>query len=319
MAEYVVVLVIDVRGFSSFSTQVDSADAGMYTKKVYARILDDFFSDASFFKPTGDGLLITLPYTEETLEETVVGALERSFDLVEAFPTLVSGDKMITFDVPTDVGIGISRGSASCLRSGDRTLDYSGRILNLASRLMGLARPSGVVTDGSFSAELIGDELEFRLTTDEVYLPGIAEATPVNVRYSWEFTTIPPRAKRAISEYEWKTSTLSRTLKQLEESAGRFLIELAERPVDEREIHVVSRHPRATKSGGRAKGILGVTNVPFDYSLDAGRPTVALQFGSLASTLRAARVKGTWDVTIEIRYPVVPAPPGEQADDDIPF
>jgi class 3 adenylate cyclase len=320
-SEYVVVLIIDVRGFSAFSTRVDSADAGLYIKKVYARIIDDFFPEASFFKPTGDGLLLTLPYTEETLDETVRQALERSFGLVQSFGTLVTDDKMITFDVPTDVGIGVARGSASCLRSGDRILDYSGRILNLSSRLMNIARPSGIVTDGSFSPELVGDDLERRLRTDHVYLPGIAEATPVEVRYSWEFTTIAARAKQPLAEYKWKTWTETRTLKQLEDSSGRFLVELQERPVDEAEIQVSSRHPRATRSGAKAAGILGVTDVPFDYSLEAGRPMVALHYNAIAATLRNTGVKGPWPVTIEIRYPVVEA---EQeipsaADDDIPF
>jgi len=319
-AEYVVVLNVDVRGFSTFSARVDSADAGLYIKKVYARIIDDFFPEASFFKPTGDGLLLTLPYTEETLQETVRLALERSFDLVESFGTLVSGDKMITFDVPKDVGIGIARGSASCLRSGDRILDYSGRILNLASRLMSIARPSGIVTDGSFSPDLVVDDLEFRLATDRVYLPGIAEATPVEVRYAWEFTDIPPSAKQPLSEYQWNTWTETKTLRQLEDSSPRYLIELSERPVDETEIQVVSRHPRATRSGGKAAGVLGLTGVPFDYKIDAGRPMVAMHYNALAATLRNSGVKGPWQVMIEIRYPVAQAQQTRTAaDDDIPF
>jgi class 3 adenylate cyclase len=325
-SEYVVVLIVDVRGFSTFSTQVDSADAGLYIKKVYARMIDDFFPTASFFKPTGDGLLLTLPYTEETLEETVQLALARSFDLVEEFATLVSDDRMITFEVPADVGIGIARGSASCLRSGDRILDYSGRILNLASRLMNLARPSGIVTDGSFSPELVGDHLESRLDTDHVYLPGIAEATSVAVRYSWEFTDIPARAKQPLSEYAWKTHTYTWPLKRLEDRAARHLIELEERPIDEKEIHAVARHPRATRSGGKASGVVGRTGIPFDYSLDAGRPVVALHHHALASALREANVKGTWPVEIEVRYPVVKdatvvddASDDDDDDDDIPF
>jgi class 3 adenylate cyclase len=320
-SEYVVVLIVDVRGFSTFSTTVDSADAGLYIKKVYARIIDDFFPDASFFKPTGDGLLITLPYTEETLDETVQLALRRSFDLVASFGTLVSDDKMITFDVPRDVGIGIARGSASCLRSGDRILDYSGRILNLSSRLMNLARPSGIVTDGSFAPDIIGDELEASMADDQVYLPGIAEATPVGIRYSWESTSIPARAKQPLSEYKWRTWRTTKTVKQLEDSAARFLITLNERPIDEKEIQVVARHPRPTRSGARAAGVLGVTKVPFDYSLDAGRPVLALHYNALATQLRGSGVKGPWNAEIEVRYPVAgePLAPRVDDDDDIPF
>jgi hypothetical protein len=122
-SEYVVVTNVDIRGFSAFSTTVDSADTGLYIKKVYARIIDDYFERASFFKPTGDGLLLTVPYEEKTLGDTVQWTLETCFELLDDFPTLVAGDAMVNFGVPDRIGIGVSRGSASCLRSGETILD----------------------------------------------------------------------------------------------------------------------------------------------------------------------------------------------------
>ena len=54
--------------------------------------------------------------------------------------------------------IGISRGTVCRLVSKGKTLDYSGRVVNLASRLMDDARPSGVVFDASVGIDLLSEE-----------------------------------------------------------------------------------------------------------------------------------------------------------------
>jgi len=65
---------------------------------------------------------------------------------------------MTNFPTPDKIGIGITRGSVCCIMSGSKILDYSGRNLNLASRLMEMARPSGIVFDESFGLDLLSDE-----------------------------------------------------------------------------------------------------------------------------------------------------------------
>ena len=50
---------------------------------------------------------------------------------------------MITFELPPDIGIGVARGSATRISTQDGILDYSGRPLNLAARLVNFARPRG--------------------------------------------------------------------------------------------------------------------------------------------------------------------------------
>ena len=59
-SQYIIVIVLDIRGFTPFCQIADSLDVATYIKKIYMKIIDDYFPDASFYKPAGDGLLITI-------------------------------------------------------------------------------------------------------------------------------------------------------------------------------------------------------------------------------------------------------------------
>ncbi len=191
VSQFIVGMNIDVRRFSEFALRVESAEAIVFLKSIYAKILGEYFQDAPFFKPTGDGLLIVLPYAPETLHQTVGAAVERALALVEDFPRLTEGDPMVNFPVPEDLGIGMARGAASGLVAGDEVLDYSGRVLNLASRLMDLARPAGVVLDSSVGVELLPEELASRFARGDVTIRGIAEAAPLPIFYTPDRTELP--------------------------------------------------------------------------------------------------------------------------------
>jgi class 3 adenylate cyclase len=58
-SEYVFSLFADIRGFTEFSKAHEAPDIAMYIKRVYLNLIDDYFPFASFYKPTGDGLLLT--------------------------------------------------------------------------------------------------------------------------------------------------------------------------------------------------------------------------------------------------------------------
>ena len=140
---------MDIRGFTPFCQREDSADVATYIKKIYINIIETYFMDANFIKPTGDGLLIIKNYNEEDIREISNDVIEKCMEIVEIFPTLLNDDPMINFETPKNIGLGIARGSACCLKNDDKIIDYSGRILNLASRLMDIARPlllAGVYT-----------------------------------------------------------------------------------------------------------------------------------------------------------------------------
>lgn len=152
VSEFVISVNIDIRGFSSFSMMVDSSETAIFIQKVYKKIIDDYFPSAKFVKPTGDGLLIILPYKEEDLKEMVGKIVQACMTLIGDFAAFCEHDPMINFNVPKKIGIGLSRGAVCRIASKDKTLDYSGRVINLSSRLMNLARPEGIVIDGNLGS-----------------------------------------------------------------------------------------------------------------------------------------------------------------------
>jgi class 3 adenylate cyclase len=195
---------VDVRGFSSFAGVADSTDTALYLRSLYTRLLDRFFPEADYFKLTGDGLMIIDHIGEE--EDQVVTAirslLERALDLVEAFPTVTGDDLMVNFEVPQAVGVGIARGSATVLLDSAREpLDYSGRCLNLAARLMNLARPQGVVIADRHADRLLGEALQERFATSDVYVRGLGER-PISIHYTRDWVKIPMSAIDAPSGNE---------------------------------------------------------------------------------------------------------------------
>jgi hypothetical protein len=213
------------------------------------QILDDYFADASFFKPTGDGLLILLEYNSETLEEVVGRAVAQSVKLVEDFATLTDGNAMINFDVPQDLGIGLARGGATALVADGKVLDYSGRPLNLASRLMDLARPSGVVFDDNFGGQLLGSDLAARFKPEEAYVKGLAESEPMTVYCLAGRVEIPAFNKHPFVTFSQKSETPETiTFKEL---ALREIYEhpLTGVPVDTSEVDVHLAHPTVLPNG----------------------------------------------------------------------
>src|SRR5687768_6247754 len=109
VSEFVIALNVDIRGFSEFSMKVESPETAVYIKRAYAEMLDGYFQEAAFFKPTGDGLLVITTYTEATLADVAAATLDSCLRLVTNFPTLTAGDAMVNFAVPSKLGIGIAR------------------------------------------------------------------------------------------------------------------------------------------------------------------------------------------------------------------
>ena len=66
-AEQVIVVFVDVRGFSAFSSSRDSVDIGLYVRRLFLSLIGDCFPRASYHKSTGDGMMIIYPYQEKTL------------------------------------------------------------------------------------------------------------------------------------------------------------------------------------------------------------------------------------------------------------
>jgi len=193
-SEFVIAVVCDIRGFSNFSKNHEAPDIAMFSKRFFVKLLEEYFVDTDFAKPTGDGMLLLFRYSENTLHEISDSVLKICRDVVRDFPTMMQNDSMINYKVPDAVGFGIARGTAFCLYSDDEAVDYSGQTLNLASRLNEFARPYGIVIDGSYMMSVIPEELRSIFSTDMVFVRGISEEHPREVFYSND-VVIPVEAK----------------------------------------------------------------------------------------------------------------------------
>jgi len=301
-SELVVAVNVDIRGFSSFSKTVDSLQAALFIKRVYMKLIDEYFSNQSFFKPTGDGLLIIIPHNEENLDEVLKETIISCLKVMVDFSSFCSRDPLINFNVPGKVGIGLSRGSACRLFSEDKTLDYSGSVLNIASRLMDLARPKGIVFDANLGVELLPDKVIKLFEKDYAFIKGISEGEPIDI-YRTKNIRIPPLNKQPIGDMKWEVKEDTKTLKQIRDFGPTFIYDLSCKPVDPDQIKVKITHPGVVRGRKRA-GILTTFNFSnFEYYLEAGKPRLRLEFDALAKRLEIGGAKDSWEVDIEIMYP----------------
>lgn len=301
-SEFVIVVFIDIREFSPFSQRCESPDTAMFIKRVYMKIIDSYFENfASFYKSTGDGLLLTIPFDETNLQEMCQKVVASCIACHSEFGSICSDDPMITFEVPNKIGIGVARGTACCLVSGDLTIDYSGRLLNLASRLTGLARPSGIVIEGKFGVNLLSDEQQRNFEEANVYLDGIAEDEPIKIYFTKEFTTIPKRNRQPIAEKRWRyVHDVKPHRDLLKLSRFRYLLE--SEPLSPDDVKVTIEHPKVLR-GKTQKGYVTIIDFgDFTYEMEAGKPTVWVDFPKLCERLKKNQVKKNMNVTIGIDY-----------------
>jgi len=298
--QFVMALNVDVRGFSSFCRDVDSPQAVLFIKKVYRKLIEEYFPNASFFKPTGDGLLITIPYTEKDVQENVAETINTCLRVLKDFPSFCTGDPMIRFGVPTEIGIGVSMGPACQVVSDGKTLDYCGRALNLASRLMDFARPSGLVFDESLDVNLLDPELLQPFLQDRVYLKGLAENKPIDI-YHTPDTKIDDRSRQPIHRpREIQRAMTLRKIKQSLNVAPRIRFTLPSEPKTVEQIEMWVSCPAMVS--GREIG--GTVNFPLhvQYELPAGKPSLMINTKRLLSKLKLAGTKDKHEVNFRAHY-----------------
>jgi len=220
-SEFIIAIVCDIRGFSHFSTIHESTDLAMFIKRFYKRLLEGYFSSAVFAKPTGDGLFLIFRYEEATLEKVSESVLSMCFKAMEDFPTMFRDDPMINFTTPENLGFGVVRGAVCCLYSGEEILDYSGQLLNLAARLNDLARPKGVVVDGTYLEQIIPKNLKGRFRQQRAYIRSLAEETPREVFCSNE-VVLPGYAQSPFTSYKWIIHKKEFSVKELTTISGYY-------------------------------------------------------------------------------------------------
>lgn len=306
----VIAVNLDVRGFSKFSLERESVETGIYIRKIYEAILQNYFPTPSYFKPTGDGLLIVFDVPEgdtEALKKASVEVVEASILLVDNFAELLLGDDWIYFPVPTRIGIGIARGTACCLHADGVTLDYSGAVLNTASRLMDVARPQGVVLDETFPIGLLEDKVRERFSKDDqVYLRSLAEDFPRIVYYVPDWTVISPSNRRKLDEVDWKEFLDTRTYAQYKEKAPTFVYDLESQPLDPTKIWIEIFFPTKAPTKRNPTPVEWHIQPPpgvWEFLGEAGRHAVKIDINAVIQEIEDMGVKSTWPVTTLIRYP----------------
>jgi class 3 adenylate cyclase len=308
-SQWVVAINLDIRGFSS-RMSANPSETALYLKKVYARILDSYFTNLSFFKPTGDGLLVVIPFEEAALREVAEAVIKDCLDLVDAFPLLVADDPLVTFPHPDHVGIGVSVGSVARLVTRRTTLDYTGRPLNVATRLMDLARPTGVVADAALP--IAGTKLAARFAPDKVFLKGVAELQPLDILFTQAITEIPESYRKPITPDEWFVEEETVTLAEAKRrTGGKFRTILKHEPTNRQRIDVRVVYPDY-KNGRPVEGIARhwkLSPPAFDYVLERGsRPVVSIDYEKLIKRFSELKMPGRTSFVVEIGYPIRSAP-----------
>jgi hypothetical protein len=276
-------------------------EAALYIKCIYRKMLADYFPDASFFKPVGDGLMIIQHVKQGKEDEPMNKLVASGLELVRGFKSICEEDTSIDFRVPHSLGIGMAVGNASRLFAGRTTLDYSGKTLNLAARLMDLARPEGVVFHGRLN--MLSTKLQGQFESEMVYIRGIAPTEPVRVFYTNKYTEIPTSSLRPLEGEEWKTVEKTIKLADLKNEHGRFRIPLPTPVYKRRKIIVKLMHPKATPSGGRHRERTVTQSISnYKYELEGGKPLVRVWIEEIVSRLETERVGEKWPVTISVSY-----------------
>ena len=302
VSEFVIAVNLDIRGFTPFCQSVESLQVATYVTKVYSKIINGYFKNASYYKPTGDGLIIIIPYDRENLKEIANQTIESCLNLLENFASLCVGNHMINFPTPEKIGIGLTRGSACCIRSGDKTLDYSGRILNLASRLMDVARPSGIVFDESFGIDLLSEKREL-FSEEMVYVRGVAEENPMEIYYTKRYTLIPDSYKKPLKEPKWKTERrnyLFKTLKRLKS----LRLDLDKKPLDENKITVTISHKNPEIKGFRKLYHYSIDYDEIKYERKGNTSYVLIDMVAVKEFLEEKGVTRDMEIRIDVIYPI---------------
>jgi len=307
-SEFVVAVFADIRGFSKFSRANESPNIAMYVKRLYLELLEKFFSTATYCKPTGDGLLLIFSYDENSLREVFQAVVSSCLHCHSEFRKICRGDAMLNFTLPEAIGFGIARGTACCLfskspvvKDGDggleQIIDYSGHLLNLAARLNDVARPSGVVVDGSFQNGLLSEEQKLLFSSDKVYLRGVAESSPIEVLVQKGVVTVPNSRKIPLIDENWIEESKEFTSREFSKLQGNY-IHLLNFPALSAQAIQIKVHFQIKN----AKGYTAALSVTEFQYIAKPKPEIVIAFDYLRNLLADRDLKRGSEVTLLINY-----------------
>jgi len=243
-SEYVISLFIDIRGFSDFSRSIDSVDLGIYITKIYEKILSGYFPDATFSKPMGDGLFVAISCNKNNIREIANEVVKNCIKLIQEFGDLCKGEDMITFPVPDKIGIGLTRGSVCCIHVGGDVVDYSGKTLNYAARLMDKARPSGLMCDNESFNKILSPELMEKFNADAICLRGVSETQPIGILYTKDTVIINEEDRKPITEPKWEKEKITYRFGTIKTLADTFRFTLKNKPLRTDSIVLTVSYPK---------------------------------------------------------------------------
>ena len=302
ISEFVIVVFVDVRGFSKFSKTNESPDIAMFIKRFYLKLIDNYFNKANFIKPTGDGLLMTFPYNDKTLHTTATYVIHEIMRCLNEFPSMLEGDPMINFPIPENIGFGVLRGTACCLHSRQTIIDYSGHLLNLAARLTELARPSGVVIDAGFQKEIIPPDYRDRFADAQVFIRSIAESVSIPVFILSDSVKLPKQALEPIEAKRWMTHRRTFKVPELRKLGQLFDILLPSKADRHEPIKVIFDYP-AMRGGHVMQGyttLVGFKDFTMLYEYDQTK--VRIDLFAAADIIEKIKVPRTKNVSFKIDY-----------------
>lgn len=181
-------------------------------------------------------------------------------------------------------------------------LDYAGHYLNLASRLTDLARPRGIVMDGGFALQLLPDEQQGLFEEEQVYLPSVAEERLRAVYIQSGVVELSEAARHPLRLEEWERRELKMTHREWNLlGPSNYWLTLQKRLKRPDGIRATMFFPLYRK-GKRVRGHEKWETVPFDYQLQAGRPSVALDLGHMLARLTSEKIPRTATVRVVVEY-----------------
>lgn len=302
-SEFVIIVVCDIRNFSGFSADREAPEMAIFIAKFYEKLLSEYFTDAVFAKPTGDGLIMAFKHKSNQADLLVVAesVLNKCLKAITDYPTMLTNDLMINFPLPEKIGFGIARGTAFCLFAGEDIIDYSGQVLNLASRLNDLAKPGGIVIDEAFLWDVIPKALQSAFRTEEVYIRGIAEDLPHKV-FCTADVTIPESAKYPLNSHAWDKVEQVIAYRQVKKITGNYLIMLPVEPLSMDKCKVTLSWVSVLNPGHRST--IGVDK--FSIIKDAQGISIKFDLSEEKKHLIKEKLKADSEITITGQF--VPKP-----------
>jgi class 3 adenylate cyclase len=306
--QHIIAIFIDIRDFSSFCKERgDPKEIATYITHVYKKVIDKYFHNAVFLKLTGDGLFIVIPCRSKSLKQVLSRTVGACLKLNEDFPKLCEDEPLINFKTPDKLGIGMTRGNAYCISCDGTIMDYSGNVINLAARLMDVARPSGIVIGGEFGIELLPSEIQSFFQEDKICVRGITDQ-PMPVYLTKRFTVIPPRLRQPLKEPQWQTQKIGVSFKEIKSFARkgskRRRITLKKLPLDERQISVYYYYYDKPKKKHRIGVFSDTSSRGITSYCTGGKFGVKIEYEQVIRAMTRAGAKGKDKIFFEVRYPI---------------